>query len=166
MGKIITLTESDLTKIVNRVINESIEDFEHRISDTGEFKDILLDDSVDSEYKTEIKRILNRIRSLVGSDDNEMSNLDRVVTSYNLFNKLDRIKKFLNHPIHINKFKDKYGNVYLQARASYNSNGKVKVVNAYVGSIDDFPEGVNSTDAIKKGKTLIRKKLEPIYNIV
>jgi hypothetical protein len=79
---------------------------------------------------------------------------------------LKRIRKFLNHPIHVNIYKDKYGNKYLQARSSYTSDGKLKQVNAYVGSLNDFPEGTKSLDAMKKGKILIRKKLEPIYNIL
>jgi hypothetical protein len=54
----------------------------------------------------------------------------------------------------------------LQARSSYNSDGKLKQVNEYVGSLNDFPEGVKSLDAMKKGKILIRKKLESVYNIL
>jgi hypothetical protein len=163
MGKIIKLTESDLTRIVNQVIVESYEEFVHNMSEEGEFKDILSDDSVEPEYKDEIRKTLKQLRDL---KDSEGDNLNLMMTSINLFNKLKRIKKFLKHPIHINTYKDKYGNVYLQARAAYNSDGKVKYANTYVGTLNDFPEGINSSDAMKKGKTLTRKKLESIYNIL
>ena len=151
-----------------RLVEESIEDFEKSISDEGEFKDILSDETIESEYKDEIKKLLKRVRDIVypSSEEKSMSAYDGIMLYYNITDKLKNIKKFLNHPIHINQYKDKYGNVFLQARASYNSDGKVKYVNSYVGTLDDFPEGVKSSEAKKKGKILVRKKLEPIYNLI
>jgi hypothetical protein len=166
MSKVVKLTESDLTKIVKRVIVESYEEFIHNMSEEGEFKDILSDDSVEPEYKDEIRKTLKELRSLNDSESGENDNLKIIMTSITLFNKLKRIKKFLNHPINLNISKDKYGNKYLQARSSYTSDGKLKQVSAYVGSLNDFPEGIKSLDAMKKGKILIRKKLESIYNIL
>ena len=67
MGKIIKLTESDLTKIVKRVIVESVESYEefmHKMSEDGEFKDVLSDDSVGPEYKEKIRKVLNQVRYL------------------------------------------------------------------------------------------------------
>ena len=166
MKKVIKLTESDLTKIVKRVIVESYEEFVHNMSEEGEFKDILSDDSVEPEYKDKIRKTLKQVRDLKDYESNGGDNLGLIITANNLLNKLKRIKKFLNHPINLNIYKDKYGNKYLQARSSYTSDGKLKQVNAYVGSLNDFPEGTKSLDAMKKGKILIRKKLEPIYNIL
>ena len=166
MRKMIKLTESDLTKIVKRVIVESYEEFVHNMSEEGEFKDILSDDTVGPEYKEEIRKTLKQLRDLKDYESGENGNLNLLMTGVNLINKLKRIKKFLNHPIHVNTFKDRYGNVYLQARASYNSDGKLKHVSTYIGSLNDFPEGIKSLDAIKKGKSLTRKKLESIYNIL
>lgn len=162
MGKIIKLTESDLTKIVKRVIVESYEEFMHNISEEGEFKDILSDDSVEPEYKDEIRKTFKELRSLDNYESRKNDNLKIIMTSITLLNKLERIKKFLNHPINLNI----YGNKYLQARSSYTSDGKLKQVSAYVGSLNDFPEGIKSLDAMKKGKILIRKKLKSIYNIL
>ena len=166
MKKVIKLTESDLTKIVKRVIAESYEEFVHNMSEEGEFKDILSDDSVEPEYKDKIRKTLKQVRDLKDYESNGGDNLGLIITANNLLNKLKRIKKFLNHPINLNIYKDKYDNKYLQARSSYTSDGKLKQVNAYVGSLNDFPEGTKSLDAMKKGKILIRKKLEPIYNIL
>ena len=169
MKKVIKLTESDLTKIVKRVIVESVESYEefmHKMSEDGEFKDVLSDDSVGPEYKEKIRKVLKQVRDLEHYESEGGDNLGLIITANNLFNKLKRIRKFLNHPIHVNIYKDKYGNKYLQARSSYTSDGKLKQVNAYVGSLNDFPEGTKSLDAMKKGKILIRKKLEPIYNIL
>jgi hypothetical protein len=169
MKKVIKLNESDLTRIVKRVIVESMvsyEEFMHNMSEDGEFKDVLSDDSVEPEYKEKIRKVLKQVRDLEHYESNGEDNLGLIITANNLFNKLKRIKKFLNHPINLNIYKDKYGNKYLQARSSYTSDGKLKQVNGYVGSLNDFPEGVKSLDAMKKGKILIRRKLESVYNIL
>ena len=147
---------------------KTIEDFKHSISDEGEFKDILSDITIGDDYKDKIKNILNRIRELVYSsgEDDGISNLEKSYETINLVNRLKRIKKFLNHPINIYDFKDKYNNVFLHARTTVKDNlGKTKWITSYVGKLKDFPDGVNSLDASIKGKTLLRKKLEPFYNI-
>jgi hypothetical protein len=147
---------------------KTIEDFKHSISDEGEYKDILSDITVGDEYKDKIKKALNRIRELVYSsgDDDGISNIEKSYETINLVNRLKRIKKFLNYPIHINEYKDKYGNVYLQARTSIRDNSnKKKWVSSYVGALKDFPDGINSLDALIKGKALLRKKIESLYDI-
>jgi hypothetical protein len=147
---------------------KTIEDFKRSISDEGEFKDILSDITIGDDYKDKIKNILNRIRELVYSsgDNDGISNIEKSYETINLVNRLKRLKRFLNHPIHINEYKDKYGNIYLQSRTTLKgSDGKTKWINAYVGKLKDFPDGANSLDVLIKGKTLLRKKIEPLYNI-
>lgn len=79
---------------------------------------------------------------------------------------LDRLKKyidFVNHPIHLNEFKDKYGNVYIQARTSIKVNDKTKWISAYVGAMSDYHKGLEDPLALKKGQILVRKKLQEFY---
>jgi len=74
--------------------------------------------------------------------------------------------KWMEHPIHINEFKDKYGHIYLQARSSIkDEKNKTQWVNAYVGSLKEYPKGIEDFEAIKKGKFLMRKKLKKYFNI-
>jgi hypothetical protein len=92
---------------------------------------------------------------------------DLITMAHQLNNKLNAFEKLLHHPIHINRFLDKYGNKYIQARTSLTdkSSNKLKNFSAYVGSYNDYPEGINSEAAKIRGKELIRKKLEPYFNI-
>lgn len=79
-------------------------------------------------------------------------------------NLIEVYDKIFSHPVNINEFKDKHGNVFLQARASIKiSSGKLKWISAYIGSIKDFPDGVNDINAYEKGQGLIRKKLLSFY---
>jgi hypothetical protein len=147
---------------------KTIEDFKHSISDEGEYKDILSDITVGDEYKDKIKKALNRIRELVYSsgDDDGISNVEKSYETINLVNRLKRIKKFLNHPMYISEFKNKDGKVYIHSKTSFkDTTGKTKWISTYVGSLKDFPDGVNSSDALIKGKALLRKKIESLYDI-
>ncbi len=92
--------------------------------------------------------------------DNETQpkSIDKLVISLHL---LECYHNLLKHPIHINIFKDRYGNQYLQARTTIKvkSTGKNISVNTYVGSVNEFPNGINDSKAIEKGKILLRNKL-------
>lgn len=79
---------------------------------------------------------------------------------------LERYIKWMNHPVYLNEYKDKYGNKYLQARTSIkDENGKTNWINAYIGTISDYPDGVNDLAALDKAKPLIRKKLKKYFGI-
>jgi limonene-1,2-epoxide hydrolase len=165
----ILLNESQYIRIMKEYTDDekliSIEDFKHSISDEGEFKDMLSDDMVEDEYKDKIRTILFELRDIMYSSNNSgMSDVEKVLKAVNLINKLRRIKRFLSQKVYINKFTTN-GNEYLQARTSRQVDGKTKWIGAYVGPSKDFPEGIQSREALKLGKTLIRKKLEPLYNI-
>lgn len=167
----ILLKESQYIKLLREYTEDtelnSIEDFEHIISDDGEFKDILSDDMVQDEYKDKIRTTLNALREIIYStNDSGVSNVEKTFKIINLINKLRRIKRFLNVPIYINLYRNQTSqNEYLQARASQKKDGKKKWINVYVGSVNEFPEGIKSIEAKKKGTTLLRKKLEPIFKI-
>jgi hypothetical protein len=166
----ILLNESQYIRIIKEYTDDeelsSIEDFKHAISDEGEFKDMLSDDMVEDEYKDKIRTILSQLRDIMYSSNNSgMSDIEKVLKAVNLINKLRRIKRFLSQKVYLNTYTNSYGSEYLQARTSRQVNGKTKWINAYVGPSKDFPEGVKSREALKLGKTLIRKKIEPLYNI-
>ncbi len=79
---------------------------------------------------------------------------------------IDNYNKLLAQPIHINEFKDKKNNKFLQARTTFkNQVGKTKWVNAYVGTFKQYPKGVNDPEAIKKGQILIRQKIKGHFGI-
>ena len=79
---------------------------------------------------------------------------------------LENYTKLLAQPIRINQFKDKNNNIFLQARTTIKDNlGKTKWVNAYVGTLKDYPKGVNDAEAIKKGQILIRQKIKGHFGI-
>jgi len=91
---------------------------------------------------------------------------NKAVTLVNLLNYLENYTKLLAQPIHINQFKDKNNNIFLQARTTIKDNsGKTKWVNAYVGTLKDYPKGVNDVEAIKKGQILIRQKIKGHFGI-
>jgi hypothetical protein len=79
---------------------------------------------------------------------------------------IDNYNKLITQPIHINEFKDKNNNKFLQARTTFkNQVGKTKWVNAYVGTFKQYPKGVNDPEAIKKGQILIRQKIKGHFGI-
>jgi hypothetical protein len=42
---------------------------------------------------------------------------------------------------------------------------KLKNISAYVGSYTDYPKGIQSPEAILKGRMLARKKLEAFFQL-
>jgi hypothetical protein len=126
---------------------------------------------VDDEiYINEINSILIELQQLSKGTFDFKSKSDKdyikMYATAERLNKLETYKNFLKHPIHINEYKDKYGNRFLQARASYNADGKIKYTNAYVGTFADFPKGNQDQLAISKGKNLVRAKLKGIYKLI
>ena len=95
------------------------------------------------------------------ADDN---NLDLVLKVFKNLIRIELYDNIFHHPININQFKDKNGNIFLNARASIKqTSGKLKWISAYVGTIKDYPNGVNDKNAYEKGEGLIRKKLISHY---
>ena len=70
----------------------------------------------------------------------------------------------LRHPIHINEFKDKNGNIFYQARASIkDSNGKKVMLNGYIGPSHKFYKGIEDPEAVEIGRKAVLKKLRKFY---
>ena len=93
-------------------------------------------------------------------------NCHLVIKIIRLLENIDNYNKLLSQPIHINEFKDKNNNKFLQARTTFkNQVGKTKWVNAYVGTFKQYPKGVNDPEAIKKGQILIRQKIKSHFGI-
>jgi hypothetical protein len=114
-----------------------------------------------NEYDTVADLVADFPKLISGDDEFRL-----VIKVLNKLTKLENYLKWIEHPIHINEFKDKYGNTYLQARTSIKDQlGKTKWVNAYIGTLKDFPKGITDTEASKKGKTLIRKKLKKYFEL-
>jgi hypothetical protein len=105
---------------------------------------------------------LTELAKLVGSKEN-IQHAIRLITRLQT---LDNYNKLLSHTVHINEFKDKYNNVFLHARTTIKDKlGKTKWVSAYVGTLKDYPKGVNDVEAIKKGQILIRQKIKGYFGI-
>ena len=81
--------------------------------------------------------------------------------------KAERLIQYVNllrHPIHINEFKDKNGNVFYQARASIkDSNGKKVMLNGYIGPSHKFYKGIEDPEAVEIGRKAVLKKLRKFY---
>jgi len=81
--------------------------------------------------------------------------------------KVERLIQYANllrHPIHINEFKDKNGNVFYQARASIkDSNGKKVMLNGYIGPSHKFYKGIEDPEAVEIGRKAVLKKLRKFY---
>jgi hypothetical protein len=121
-------------------------------------------------YINEVNSILIELQQLSKGTFDFKSKSEKdyniIYAAFERIKKLETFEKFLRHPIHINEFKDKYGNRFLQARASYSVGGKIKYTNAYVGTFADFPKGNQDQRAIDKGKNLVRAKLKGIYKLI
>jgi hypothetical protein len=136
------------------------------------FNQDLLSPVYDLEYIQDINGLLLELKVLFNKPGaNVVSNVAyefSIVnkTAHILF-KIEEYKRFLNHPVHINEFKDKYGNKFIQARTSLmdKSTKKLKNISAYVGSYTDYPKGIHSPEAILKGRMLARKKLEAFFQL-
>uniref|UniRef100_UPI004048C6E5 hypothetical protein n=1 Tax=Algoriphagus sp. TaxID=1872435 RepID=UPI004048C6E5 len=78
--------------------------------------------------------------------------------------KLIKYANLLRHPIHINEFKNKNGNVFYQARASIKDrNGKKVMLNGYIGPSHKFYKGIEDPEAIEIGRKAVLKKLRKFY---
>jgi hypothetical protein len=88
-----------------------------------------------------------------------------MIKTIDAFDTLDKVYAFINHPIHINVFKNKSGNAYLQARTTIKEDNKVKWISAYIGPENEYIKGVDDPFAIMKGTTQLRKKLWKYYKI-
>jgi hypothetical protein len=78
--------------------------------------------------------------------------------------RLIKYANLLRHPIHINEFKDKNGNVLYQARASIkDSNGKKVMLNGYIGPSHKFYKGIEDPEAVEIGRKAVLKKLRKFY---
>ena len=78
--------------------------------------------------------------------------------------RLIQYANLLRHPIHINEFKDKNGNIFYQARASIkDSNGKKVMLNGYIGPSHKFYKGIEDIEAVEIGRKAVLKKLRKFY---
>ncbi len=121
-----------------------------------------LDPMEEKEQLEDINAHIMELSKLVETKD-DYNHAHRLV---NHLTYLENYTKLLAQPIRINQFKDKNNNVFLQARTTIKDKlGKTKWVNAYVGTLRDYPKGVNDVEAIKKGQILIRQKIKGHFGI-
>jgi hypothetical protein len=120
-----------------------------------------LDPNQEKTLYDEVNKLLDKLSNLVETKEN----CRLIINTINILESLGNIKKLIEQPVNINIFRDKNDNQFLQARTTFNHNGKTKWVNAYVGSIKQYPKGVNDPDAIKKGQILIRQKIKSYFGI-
>jgi hypothetical protein len=126
----------------------------HNFDGLDPLREIKLIEDVDAK--------LTVLAELVESKEN-VNNAIKLITC---LCELDNYNKLLSHTVHINEFKDKYNNVFLHARTTIKDKlGKTKWVSAYVGTLKDYPKGVNDVEAIKKGQILIRQKIKGHFGI-
>jgi len=113
---------------------------------------------------------LNKIKTLFNSIKRRITTKEDKQLISNILDNLQQLKQiteYLEHPIYMNEFKDKYGNAYLQARTYVlNEDGKKKWKNSYIGTLKEFPEGIEDKKAIEKGRLLLREKLKSHYKIL
>jgi hypothetical protein len=122
----------------------------------------ILDPIQEKDQIDDINQQLTELSKLV--EKNEICRLAIKIIIH--LENIDNYNKFLSQPIHINEFKDKNNNKFLQARTTFkNQVGKTKWVNAYVGTFKQYPKGVNDPEAIKKGEILIRQKIKSHFGI-
>ena len=137
------------------------------------FGDDLLNPLYDEEYIQIIEGILNEIKDLTFNyksntiqkgKDNAMYAMG-ILTSVR---KLDEFEIFLKHPVHINKFQKKTGTLFLQARTNIKDqkNNLTKRFCLYVGNTNEFPKDVHSPEAFFKGRSMIRKAIEPYFSVI
>ena len=117
--------------------------------------------SENEDYAT-VKDIISQFPVLL-EDHKHFARVYKILTNLQT---LENYIRLIEHPIHINEFKDKNGNIYLQARTSIKDNkGKTRWISAYVGSLNDYPKGVNDETALEKAKPLIRRKLKKYFDL-
>ena len=122
-----------------------------------------LDIKTEFEDLEAIQQLVSKFPKLSG----QPQEWERTVRIVHAISSLEHYLRWMEHPIHINEFKDKYGHVYLQSRTSVkDESGKTKWISAYVGSLKEYPKGVEDPQALKKGKSLIRKKIKKYFGIL
>jgi hypothetical protein len=122
----------------------------------------VLDPIQEKDQIDDINKQLTELSKLV--EKNEICRLAIKIITH--LENIDNYNKLLSQPIHINEFKDKNNNKFLQARTTFkNQVGKTKWVNAYVGTFKQYPKGVYDPEAIKKGQILIRQKIKSHFGI-
>ena len=128
----------------------------------GKRPPILTQEGLDETDKNKIKALYNRINRRI----KEAKGIELISDILEILQQLKQFTEYLEHPIYMNEFKDKYGNAYLQARTYIlNEDGKKKWKNSYIGTLKEFPEGVEDKKAIERGKILLRAKLKTHYKI-
>ena len=127
-----------------------------------------LGDFIDSvEYK-EMEKIADEIIQLLypNGERYKEEGMKRAIP-LEAVQKVERLIQYANllrHPIHINEFKDKNGNIFYQARASIkDSNGKKVMLNGYIGPSHKFYKGIEDPEAVEIGRKAVLKKLRKFY---
>jgi hypothetical protein len=121
-----------------------------------------LDTQMEGSEKEKIQLVCSGLSELISKNDK----LLLAIRALSFLESIDRYQKWVEHPIYLNEFKDKKGNTYLQARTSLkDERGKTKWVNAYIGSLKEYPKGVNDPNAMEKAKPLIRSKLKKYFGL-
>ena len=128
----------------------------------GKMPPILNQKGLDETDSIKIKTLFNSIKRRITTKEDKQLISDIL----DILQQLKQITEYLEHPIYMNEFTDKYGNSYLQARTYIlNEDGKKKWINSYIGTLKEFPGGVEDKKAIERGKKLLRMKLLSNYKI-
>lgn len=121
-----------------------------------------LDYKLEFEDRERIASLVSVFPTLIKSPED----LKLIMQVLNNLQTLEQYQKWIEHPIYLNEFNDKYGNVYIQARTSIKGpDGKTKWVSTYVGSLNDYPKGTTDPEALEKVKPLIRQKLKKYFGL-
>lgn len=135
------------------------------------FNEELLHPLHDEIYINDINSILIELQQISKGTFNykKQKKTDSIVMYHTLerIRLLENYDKFLHHPVHINEFTKKSGTLFLQARTNIkdSQNNTTKRFCLYVGNNNEFPKGSNSIEAYHKGRNLVRKALEPFFNL-
>lgn len=120
-----------------------------------------LDDKTEQEERLNVERLLFLIKKII-----EKTDVAKITAVLSNLESLESYINWIEHPIYLNEFRDKKGNRYLQGRTSIKGmDGKTKWVSAYVGSLNEYPKGINDPEAFRKAKPLIRKKLKKYFGL-
>lgn len=98
-----------------------------------------LDEYVGTEEYNIIKDISEQIHYDLNNESDFENRYEFITSITENIDEIIKYSRLLHYPIHVNKYQDKNGNIFLQARSSVNIDGTKKWVNAYIGSIKDFP---------------------------
>ena len=122
-----------------------------------------LDYKFEGEEKEKITSLVNQFPTLI-QNDRDFKRMTQVLMCLQTLNEY---KRWIEHPIYLNEFKDKYDNKYIQARTSIKGeDGKTKWISAYIGSLNDYPKGISDPTAYEKAKPLIRSKLRKYFKLL